>query len=254
MTDAIDVNAYWGGWPYWPVTVRTPADLLALLDDNSIQYAALSSLKAVFVDCVAGNADLADLSAATGGRALPYLVVNPLCEAEATALVDGAAAGPFVGFSLFPLHHGYSLDEDLPALAYLLDRAATWCRPVLVPLRLAMHFWLPVLPIAAVVRLAESRPDVTFILGAVNYEGRAARAALRRLPNLCVELSADAQIDAMTDYLAAAGPDRVMLGTGLVLQQPAPALAKVHAADVSPAVRAAILRDNAARLLRLPGE
>lgn len=254
MTPAIDANAYWGGWPYWPVTVRTPADLLTLLNDNGIRHAAMSSLKAVFVDCVAGNADLADLSAATGGRVLPHLVVNPLCEAEAVALVDGAAGGPFVGFSLFPMHHGYSLEEDLPVLAYLLDRAAAWQWPVLVPLRLAMHFWLPVLPVASVVRLVASRPDVTFILGAVNYESRAARAALRRLPNLCVELSADAQIDAVTDYIAAAGPDRVMLGTGLVLQQPAPSLAKVHAAELPPTVRAAILRDNAARLLRLPGE
>lgn len=253
MTDAVDINAYWGGWPYWPVTVRTPADLLTLLDANGIQYAAMSSLKAVFVDCVAGNADLATLSAASGGRVLPYLVVNPLCEAEAVALVDGAAQGPFVGFSLFPMHHGYGLDEDLPALAHLLDRAAAWGWTVLVPLRLAMHFWLPVLPLASIVRLAERHPGVTVILGAVNYESRAARAALRRLPNLYVELSADAQIDAVTDYVAA-GPDRVLLGTGLVLQQPAPALAKVHAADLSPAVHAAILRGNAARLLRLPGE
>lgn len=251
MQQVIDLNAYWGGWPYWPVTVRTPADLLALLDDNGIQQAAVSSLKAVFVDCDAGNADTARLAEATGGRVLPWLVVNPLVEAQAARLLADARQGPFRGFSLFPLQHGYGLDEDLPALHALLDRARAWGWPVLVPLRLAMHFWLPTLNMDAVAGLAARYPDVPFILGAANYEGRRVRAWLKRLPNLFVELSADAQLGAVAEYVTAAGAERVCLGTGLVLQQPAPGVAKVLSADLSADQRRLILGDNARRLLHL---
>ncbi|MEM2876451.1 MAG: hypothetical protein QXL67_05840, partial [Candidatus Bathyarchaeia archaeon] len=51
----IDSYAYIGSWPYWPIKVRKPEDLIALMDKWSVDKAIISSTRSIFTIDFAGG-------------------------------------------------------------------------------------------------------------------------------------------------------------------------------------------------------
>ena len=51
----IDINAYIGRWPFWPVRASTAAEVAAEFDKWHIDAAAISSTRGIFVNCADGN-------------------------------------------------------------------------------------------------------------------------------------------------------------------------------------------------------
>ena len=51
----IDVNTYFGAWPYWPLRDADPDSPLRKMDRYGIERAFTGSLKGVFADVKGGN-------------------------------------------------------------------------------------------------------------------------------------------------------------------------------------------------------
>jgi predicted TIM-barrel fold metal-dependent hydrolase len=124
---------------------------------------------------------------------------------------------------------------------------------VIVPTRPMMNFRFPTLPIGDVADLAGRFPGTQFILSGPNYlsEFRAATEVMESHPNIAIETSCMQGLQATARMAGAVGADRVLFGTGALLQYPACGVVKLEHADVATAQLEAIQAGNTVRLLRL---
>lgn len=247
----VDINAYCGNWPYWPIAHKTAAEIVALMDRAGIDRAAITSTQGPFVGSPEGNAETAYIVAGQPDRLIGFATASPT-DGEA-ALVDLARChdAGMRGLRLFPQHHQYRLDDD-PVLGEILATVARWGWPVLVPIRLIMNWGMPGFDVREIGNLAARYPSIRFIVGGVNYgELRDALAVMRRNPNVSIETSCLQIHEGVKTLVERAGSGRVYFGSGLPLQYPAAGLAKVQHAEIDEASKAAILGDSAARLLAL---
>jgi len=246
----IDINAYLGNWPYWKISVTTGATLLALLERHKIDVAAIASTKAIFLDCVRGNEEVAQLVRGNPQKLVGFAVISPTYGEEALAQLHRAAEMGMKGLRLFPLYHGYRFDSD-PILQEILAGAAERGMPVMIPLRIIMNWELPALDIRDMARLITQFPQTHFILGCVNRELREALALMRDHENVSIETSC-LQIPYSIERLVnQVGAERVLYGSGLPLQYPACGLARIEGAEITDEEKALILGENAKRLLNL---
>lgn len=247
----VDVNAFFGHWPYWPLPATGGGDLLRLMDRYAIDRAAVTSLRGLFGDWATADAEALALARTHPDRFTPVACLSPVNGGGPEALRRLVEAG-FRACRLYPLLlQGYSLGSPF---AGEIAAAAGECRiPVIVPTRPLMNFRFPVLPIADVADLAGRFPGTQFILSGPNYlsEFQAAIEAMEGHANLAVETSCMQGLQAVARMAAAVGADRVLFGTGALLQYPACGVVKLEHADVAPAQLEAIQAGNAVRLLGL---
>ena len=67
VTMIVDINGYFGNWPFWPIKNRTGDDLIRLMDRYGIAKAAVCSLRGIFDHWERGNEELLDLIRAPFG-------------------------------------------------------------------------------------------------------------------------------------------------------------------------------------------
>ena len=97
-------------------------------------------------------------------------------------------------------------------------------------------------------------PDLKLILAhAGGPDRQAVLAALERFPNLLVDtvgvVSGDESDEELADRLLAFGSDRIVFGSDWCFRDPRPDIARIESLPLPAETRAAILHDNAARLL-----
>ncbi|HWB59764.1 MAG TPA: hypothetical protein VG733_09735, partial [Chthoniobacteraceae bacterium] len=63
----LDVHAYIGRWPYWPVLCSTPAEVVSAMERASIDAAVVTSTRSLFVNWPDGNCETAEAAAAHPG-------------------------------------------------------------------------------------------------------------------------------------------------------------------------------------------
>jgi predicted TIM-barrel fold metal-dependent hydrolase len=247
-TDAIDVLAYYGSWPHWPVPEADEAGLLRRMERYALRAAVVASLTTVFGDPLAGNDELAALAARHAGRLVGLATYDPQQAPPPAQVLGRARAAGLRGLALFPTHHGYELGKE-PLVEEALWIAAEYGWPVLVPIRLIMAWTLPAMPPAQILDAARRHPRLNFIVAGANYsELDAVLRAMGELRNVYLETSCAQSLDALKDMVERGGAEHVLLGTGQPMQMVSCNLVKVPAAGLTPAEAAAVLRGNAMRL------
>lgn len=248
----IDVNTFFGHWPYWPLPHTSGDDALRLMDRFGIDRAAITSLRGLHGDWRQANAETLALAASHPDRLTPIATMSPVNGGGGEALRELVGQG-FRGVRLYPLLlQGYGLDGPF---AKEICGAAGWLEvPVIMPTRPMMNFRFPTLPIDDVAALAGRHPETTFILSGPNYlsEFQAAIEAMQRCRNMLIETSCMQGFQALRRTVDAVGEGRVLFGTGAVLHYPACNVAKLDHANISDQQRRAIASENTLRLLRLP--
>jgi len=245
----IDINAYCGNWPYYPIKVRTNEALVGLLDRFKIDRAVITSTKGVFVAAAAGNADTAEMVAQSPARLVAFATVTPTDDAAAVDQLRACAGQGMKGLRLFPQHHGYRLDDD-PVLAQTLVACQELGLPVLIPIRMMANWSMPTLDVREIGNLAAHFPSVQFIVAGCNYgEVRDTLGVMRRQSNVAMETSCLQIHEGVKTFVERAGAERVFFGSGLPIQYPGPGLAKIVHAQIPDAAKEMILGGNAQRLL-----
>ncbi len=250
----IDINAFVGKWPYWPVAVSQPAEMVAELERYGIERAAVCSTRGVFVNCEDGNRETESAAREYPERLAPFACVgtsecspDTICEPLDVA---GLTARGFRGVRLYPQHHSYDLLRE-PFVGELCEEAAARSWPVLLPLRLVMNWGMPILDLASVAGIVERHGRVTWILAGINYlhELRLAVDLMRRHRRVHLETSCVMGYQATARLVELCGAERILFGSGMPLQHAGAGLSKIVHARIPDAAKHAILGENARRLL-----
>jgi hypothetical protein len=155
------------------------------------------------------------------------------------------------GVRLYPRLHSYDLGD---AFVDDIFRTATdlgW--PVVIPTRPMMNWRFAALPLDAIGSVVDRHPQTQIVVSGPNYlvEFQGMVRLMKRAANVWYEISCLQGFNAVSRLVGEVGADRVLFGTGAVLNYPACNVEKLDHADLTDAQRAAIAGANAARLLGL---
>jgi uncharacterized protein len=255
----VDICAYFGKWPYWPIDASTPSAVVAELDHCGIERAAVCSTRGLFVGWEEGNQETAEAAQSFAGRLLGFACLGPL-ELSHTLHghsfdFDKLVKQGFLGVRLYPQHHTYHPLYE-PFVDQILEEAEMRQWPVLLPHRVIMNWGMPTLNMDWIAALVERHPRTVWILSGINYfhELRAAVSLMQRFSSVHLETSCVQGFSAIAKLVDQCGDDHLLFGTGLPLQNGAANLQKVLRAKISDPSREKILGGNARRLLHLEGD
>jgi len=244
MENAVDANAYYGNWPFWDIPIKSGDAILRLMDEYNIEKAAIVSTKAIFLDWIQGNEEVLELSCRYSPRFIPFVTIGPFPELDVKAKLREYVERGVKGIKLFPLFHGYQLDESLLAREW----TKFFNQEKLIinyPLRLFMNWGLPVERVAGLRFLIDECPQCPIVISGINYpEIMKVYPLLERSPNTFVETSCLSFRGGIDLLIKQIGVDRVLFGSGLPLQNPGPVLANISACKIDREQRGYILSKN----------
>jgi len=234
----IDVNAYIGHYPFRMLKYKTAEDLIGLMDYYGVDMCCVASLTAVyFKDCMEGNRALFEAIKPFTGRLVPFCVINPEYNDAANDFRQCVEQFGCRGLRLFPRQQGYKLDGAQSA--ELLRMAGKMKIPVHIPILLEDlrgHHPLDIAePIDAgeIKRAALLAPETDFILSNDYLNGFAKTIEpavagrpgkfyydIGRVDCLCQTM--------MEELVAIAGYERVVFGSGAMLQNISVQFVKLH--------------------------
>ena len=245
----IDASAFFGEWPYWrlPNAGDGEAGLLATLDRWQIASAAVSSTKALLLDGRAGNDEVLALARRHPSRLVPLATVNPAIGDEAVEDAEASLAGGARAIRLAPAYHGYDLGPNR-YLDAVVGRARSAVVPLVLTLRALMNWGFPHLPAGELAPWLSRFPGLRLVLAGVNRVDFGAAVDLARSADVSLETSCLQEFGAVRAAVDRLGADRVLLGTGLPLQYAACGVAKVLNAQLDEGERRQVLGANAAAL------
>jgi predicted TIM-barrel fold metal-dependent hydrolase len=248
----IDINGFFGAWPYWDVAHRTPEQIIALMDRYGIDMLAVCATRSIFSDWRAGNEEVIEISDKYPKRLVPFVSISPILpKPELARYLTEYKRKKARGIRLYPQHQKYSLTLN-SATSAIFEAAEELHLPVVLPVRVIMNWGLPELDPAAIETVVSRYPKVSFILSSVNYgETLWLFDFMRRCQNVSLEISGLQGFRAVDACLGAVGAERVLFGSGLPLLYPACSIQKLEVAKLTREQREAISHGNARRLLGL---
>jgi uncharacterized protein len=250
----VDINAFIGQWPYWPVHATAPAEVVAQMAAWKIDRAAVCSTRGVFVNWEDGNAETESAVRQYPESLLAFacLGTRELSHKLDDRDYDFAAyqRRGFLGVRLYPQHHSYH-----PLFAGFVDaicedaRARQW--PVLLPLRIVMNWAMPSIDLTVIESLVERHPGTIWILSGINYlhELQLAVSLMRRFETVHLETSCIMGYSAIDKLVRQCGEERLLFGSGGPVQHGGAGVAKVANAHIPSSAMDAVLFRNANRLL-----
>jgi len=250
----LDVNAWIGKWPYWPVRSTCAGEVATELAGWRIDCAAICSTRSVFVHWDDGNREVEQACREHAGRFVPFACLGTLELSHTLPRSDydfaGYAARGFRGIRLYPQHHSYHPLYS-PFVDRILDEAEARRWPVLLPLRLIMNWGMPSLDLGVMHELVLRHPRTTWILAGVNYlyELQMAVSLMRRFETVHLETSCIMGFEAIAKTVSQCGAERLLFGSGAPLQHGSAGVEKIQRANIGDGAREAILAGNAQRLL-----
>ncbi len=244
----VDINAYFGHWPFWDLPHTSCDDLVSLMDRNQIDSAAALSLRGVMVDWKAGNDETLAAAKKHAGRLIPMATMSPFMNGGRDELRRLSDAG-MKGIRLFPSFHSYSLDSDF--VDEVCRAAAERKMPVVIPTRPMMNWRFKAIPVESIGAVIARHPGTTFLISGPNYliEYQALVKVMRANANVVYEISCLQGFDSVVNLVGEVGADRVLFGTGAVLNYPACNVAKLENAEITQSQREQIASKNAMRIL-----
>ncbi|MBN2451031.1 MAG: amidohydrolase family protein [Lentisphaeria bacterium] len=258
-----DINVAVGHWPFRRIPHQSAESLRHHLRRHGISGAAATHTHGLFYrNCHDANLELAEMLAAHGDFFVGIATLNPAYPAWEKDLAACVGALRMAGVRLAPAYHNYALGN---ACARDLVRAAAACGvPVFVPHRIVdvrQRHWLDtetVVTPGEVIALARAVPEarIVFLEYPVSPGVVAAADGTVLCPNLYVETSrmVSAYGQVLAAVVRAAGPERVLFGSGAPFKEVMPATLKLAHAELTEAERILVCGGTAARLLaRTPG-
>jgi predicted TIM-barrel fold metal-dependent hydrolase len=246
-----DINACFGHWPFWELRHKTADDLIAHMDRNGIDRAAVISLRGLLADWRAGNEETLAAAERYPARLVPTATVSPFRHGDGAELKRLVAAG-MRAVRLVPTFHNYQLDDEF---VDDICRAAASCGiPVMIATRPMMNWRFQPVPLETIRAVTERHAGTTFLLSGPNYlvEFQALVRIMAQCDNVVVEISCLQGFGAVARLVREVGADRVLFGTGAVLHYAGCNVAKLDHAEIADQQRRAIAAENACRLLGLP--
>lgn len=253
----LDIHAYIGKWPYWPVDASSPQEVVRVLDSAGIESAAICSTRSLFVSWMDGNEETLSAVERFPKELIGFACLGPLELSHQRLRQDldfeRLRARGFLGFRLYPQHHSYH-----PLYERFIDRAceeaATRGQPILLPLRVMMNWGVPAMELGWMVALVERHPRTPWILAGLNYfhELKAGVSLLLRYPSVHLETSCIQGFHAIAKLVEECGSQQLLFGSGVPLQHAGAGVEKILNARIRDSDREQILYGNARRLLRLP--
>ena len=250
----IDVNGYYGVWPYWPLRSGDVGSILAVMDRVGINQVCVSSLKAVFSDPKAGNEEIKELMRRHPARFYPALTYSPYASGKEDYRFDWE--NDLSGLvKLFPLQHTYDPLEE-PFIQKLLQFCGEKHIPVMIPYRLMMSWRFPTFDLKRIAALAQRFPEVRFIIASINYlsELQTALHTMHQYNNVYVETSGMMAFREIEFVVGRVGADRILHGSCIPLQNAAIGPLKIKKADIPEEAKNRIFYFNAAYLLNGSGQ
>lgn len=247
---------YIGKWPYWPVSVSTPSQLMQTLDEAQIDRAAICSTRSLFVNWEDGNQETAAAIKVQSPRLISFACLGPLELSHEFMQKDFdfsvCEARGFRGVRLYPQHHTYQPLYE-PFVKQIAEQSAARRWPVLLPLRVIMNWGVPSIDLGSMVALVERHPQTSWILAGINYfqELRAAVSLMQRYSSVYLETSCIQGFHAIQKLVEECGSSQLLFGSGAPLQHAGASVEKILRARISDSERETILGGNARRVLRL---
>ncbi len=249
----IDVNAWFGNLPFWPLRHGDVDGLLRQLDRAGIDRACACSLRGLFQHDGAGNDETLAACERHPDRLWPVLTFNPHRPGGVDFAAELARAQVRL-VRLAPHYHAYMINEE-PRLAELADHCAEAGIPIILMHQLMTSQRFPNYPLGDYGAFIAAHPRTRFIISTVNYlyELQTVMHIMRRCPNTSVETSGMMGLGEIELLVAELGAGRVLHGSGAVLQMP-PEVGplRIRHADLAEADRQRIFSGNAMELLGRP--
>ncbi|MFV2068150.1 MAG: amidohydrolase family protein [Pirellulales bacterium] len=247
-----DINACFGHWPYWDLHHKTVGDLVASMDRNNIDQAAVMSLRGLLLDWRAGNEETLAAATRYPTRLVPIATLSPFLDGDGKELARLADLG-MRGVRLYPTFHNYPLSSSF--VDEVCQAASDGNIPVMLPTRPMMNWRFTAVPIETCGAVIERHPATTFILSGPNYlvEFQAVVQLMAQCPNVAFDISCLQGFGSIAKLVGHVGADRVLFGTGAVLNYPACNVAKLDHAEITEHERSAVASENAMKMLRLRG-
>jgi uncharacterized protein len=252
----VDVNAFIGKWPYWPVPYSTPETAVSKFSQWGIDHACICSTRSLFVHWEDGNRELAPLIRQHPARLVPFACLGTFETSHRAADrkhdLKAYQERGFRGIRLYPQHHSYHLLFE-PFVDEICEQAQVLHLPVLLSLRAIMNWGVPSLDLGDMLSIVERHPRVPWILSGINYlqEIRSGQLLLRRYPSVYLETSCVMGYEAISKAVKECGYEQILFGSAAPLQHGRANLEKILHARISDPAREAILSGNAKRLLGL---
>jgi predicted TIM-barrel fold metal-dependent hydrolase len=252
----LDINAFVGKWPYWPVPITSTEAVAQKLAEWGINRACICSTRSLFVNWEDGNVEAGCAACERPDVFIPFACLGTFELSHRAAdrhhdLAQYRAKG-FRGARLYPQHHSYHpLFESF--IDVICEQAAALQFPVLLSMRAIMNWGVPSLELSSMFALVERHPRVPWILSGVNYlhEIRASVAFLKKHEMVYLETSCVMGYEAITKLVEECGYEQILFGSAAPLQHGRASLEKVRNARISDVAQEAICCGNAQRLLQL---
>ncbi len=244
----IDVNAFIGKWPYWPIRTSSASDVITALREWGIDRAVICSTRSLFVNFEDGNREVEAARVAHSAELEAFACLAPAKELDFGAYQQRG----FRGVRIYPQYHSYH-PLYVSFVDALCEDAAARGWPVMLPHRSIMNWSVPRLDLDWMIALVERHPTVNWILAGINYlhEYQMAEMLLSRYPTDSVETSCIMGFDAVARLVRDFGASRLLFGSGAPLQNGAAGVSKIVHAGITDTEREAIFEGNARRLLNL---
>jgi hypothetical protein len=252
----LDVNAFIGKWPYWPVSISSPGDVARKLPEWGIERACICSTRSLFVNWDDGNIEVGRAAREYPECFIPFACLGTF---ELSHRVGGhihdlalCRAQGFRGIRLYPQHHNFHpLFESF--VDVICEQAAALRFPVLLSMRAIMNWGVPSLDLSSMFGLIERHPRVPWILAGVNYlhEIRASVAYLKKYETVHLETSCVMGYEAIRKLVEECGHEQILFGSAAPIQHGRANLEKILHARISDIARESICCSNARRLLQL---
>lgn len=250
----LDINAFIGRWPYWPVPATNTSDVAKKLTQWGIDRACICSTRSLFVNWEDGNVETESAVREHPEQFLSFACLGPLelshCTGHGRHDLAAYRTRGFRGIRLYPHHHSYHPLVE-PFIDDLCEQAATLSMPVLLSFRTIMNWGVPTQELSHLPALVERHPRVPWILSGINYlhEIRTAVALLQKYETVHLETSCVMGYEAIRKLVEECGHERILFGSAAPIQHGRANLEKVTHARVPDSVKEAILYQNAQRLL-----
>jgi uncharacterized protein len=251
MMERFDVNACFGHWPYWDLCQKGVDDLLRQMDRNGIGRAACMSLRGLFIDWRQANTEALSAASNHPDRLVPAVTLSPFLGGDGRELRRLADAGA-KAVRLYPAFHSYRLDAAF--VDDICTTAAERSLPIIIPTRPMMNWRFAAVPFDTIGAVVERHPQTRFIMSGPNYltEFQALVRLMERCPNVWYEISCLQGFGSVANLVDSVGADRVLFGTGALLNYPACNVAKLDHADIREEQRKSIAAGHAIRPVGLP--
>lgn len=249
-----DVNTAIGHWPFRRLKNNTLSELKEYLQSFGITHAAVThNHAACYQNCHDANIELfEELSKDKSGFFVGIATINPTYAAWQRDLECCVKKFDMRGVRILPKYHNYRLNSR--AVWELCDEAAKHKIPVVIPNELVncrQRFWMEpdeALGAGEIITTARRFPDTTFIGMELAFpEGG------DHPKNLYVEMSRFLSCYGrrLNKFIAAAGSEHVLFGSGAPFKEMEPALLKLHHTELSETERRQIAEENAEKLFKL---